>query len=175
MEKFDWHYIGQFGQLGPLSETQVRDLIRDEVILGDTFVWKSPMPEWQKARATAEFGGMFNEPTIPVSPPMPMTSPPAIPTSSALSNTGPTIPTAFAVDPAHTLVPYSDRSRVVGGVLNIVLPGVGRMYLGYVGTGIAQLLTTFCFGIGAVWSLIDGILMLCGTVRADGMGRPLRQ
>lgn len=49
------------------------------------------------------------------------------------------------------------------------------MYLGYVGTGIAQLFTTLCFGIGAVWSMIDGILILCGTVRADGMGRPLRQ
>ncbi|MBL8060883.1 MAG: DUF4339 domain-containing protein [Chthonomonas sp.] len=174
MEKFDWHYIGQFGQLGPLSEAQVRDLIRDGVVLGDTFLWKSPMADWQRARSLSEFSGMFNEPQIPASPPTIVTTPPAMPTTTSFTSSAPPVP-AFAIDPAHTLVPYSDRSKVVGGILNIVLPGVGRMYLGYVGTGIAQLFTTLCFGIGAVWSMIDGILILCGTVRADGMGRPLRQ
>lgn len=166
MEKFDWHYIGQFGQLGPLSEAQVRDLINDGVILAETHVWKSPMPQWQRATDTAEFMDLFARTAMPAIPSDP-TIPPAIPHRA---------PQTFAVDPTMTMVPYSDRSRVVAGVLQIVLPlGIGRMYLGYVGMGITQLILTPCFGIGSLWSFIDGILMLCGSPQTDGMGRPLRQ
>jgi len=71
-------------------------------------------------------------------------------------------------------VGYS-KSRLAGGLLNIFIPGVGRMYLGYVGIGVAQLLLTLVFGIGALWSLIDGILILTGSVVCDGNGHPLGQ
>ena len=71
--------------------------------------------------------------------------------------------------------PYSDRSKVIAGVLQIVLPiGVGRFYSGRIGLGLAQLLVAlFTLGLGTVWSFIDGILLLVrgGT---DGFDRPLR-
>ncbi|MFA6667637.1 MAG: TM2 domain-containing protein [Bacilli bacterium] len=67
------------------------------------------------------------------------------------------------------------KSRLAGGLLNIFLPGIGRMYLGYVGIGVAQLLLAFVFGAGAIWSLIDGILILVGNVKYDGNGNPLEQ
>src|SRR5690242_14514404 len=39
--------------------------------------------------------------------------------------------------------PYSDKSKVVAGVLQLLLPfGVGRLYAGHTGIGIAQLLLT---------------------------------
>ncbi len=64
------------------------------------------------------------------------------------------------------------KSRLAGGLLNIFLPGVGRIYLGYVGIGVAQLLLAF-IGVGWIWSFIDGIIILVGSVVVDGKGNPL--
>jgi hypothetical protein len=68
----------------------------------------------------------------------------------------------------------SPKSRTVAGVLQIVLPfGVGRFYTGHIGIAIAQLvLVIFTFGLGALWPVIDGIVLLVngGT---DAHGRPL--
>ncbi len=75
--------------------------------------------------------------------------------------------------------PYSDKSKVVAALLQLIglfgFVGIGRMYLGEVGYGIAQLIVGFvtCF-IGAwVWGVIDAILILTDNVR-DAQGRPLR-
>ncbi|MDK1476328.1 TM2 domain-containing protein [Streptomyces sp. 549] len=69
--------------------------------------------------------------------------------------------------------PYSDKSKIVAGVLQLVLGvlGVGRFYTGHIGMGVAQLLT--CGGLG-IWSLVDGILFLVSNDRTDSEGRPLR-
>jgi TM2 domain-containing membrane protein YozV len=73
-----------------------------------------------------------------------------------------------------TGVPYSDRSKVVAGVLQLLLPcGVGRLYSGHTGIGVAQLLLTLFFGLGALWAFIDGIVILAGRP-TDRFGRPLR-
>ncbi len=74
-----------------------------------------------------------------------------------------------------TGVPYSDKQKLIAGLLNILLPfGIGRFYIGDTGTGVAQLLVTiFTCGIGALWPFIDGILMLTGDPK-DAQGRPLR-
>ncbi|MEU6284457.1 TM2 domain-containing protein [Streptomyces sp. NPDC047028] len=68
--------------------------------------------------------------------------------------------------------PYSDKSKIVAGVLQILLGflGAGRFYVGSVGVGIAQLLT---FGGLGVWALIDGILFLVSKDRTDRSGRIL--
>jgi TM2 domain-containing membrane protein YozV len=68
--------------------------------------------------------------------------------------------------------PYSEKQKIVAGLLQIFLGtfGAGRFYLGYTGIAVAQLLT--CGGLG-IWALIDGILILTGKVR-DPQGRPLR-
>lgn len=68
--------------------------------------------------------------------------------------------------------PYSDKSRLTAGLLELFLGhfGVGRFYLGDNGIGLAQLLT--CGGC-YVWALVDAIMMLSGSVR-DKYGRPLR-
>lgn len=75
--------------------------------------------------------------------------------------------------------PYA-KSRVVAGVLGILLGGLGihRFYLGYVGVGIAQIVVTILtFGVGAIWGFVEGILYLTartGTYSVDATGRPLR-
>ncbi|MDN5572301.1 MAG: TM2 domain-containing protein, partial [Propionibacteriaceae bacterium] len=81
----------------------------------------------------------------------------------------------YGIDPT-TGIPYSEKSKVVAGLLQIFLGtlGIGRFYLGDIGLGIAQILVTFLtFGLGAIWPLIDGIVLLAGTPR-DRNGRPLR-
>jgi len=72
-------------------------------------------------------------------------------------------------------VPFSDKQKLVAGLLQILVPlGIGRMYIGDVGLGVAQLLITlFTCGIGALWPFIDGIVMLTGDP-VDSDGRPLR-
>lgn len=92
----------------------------------------------------------------------------------------------FYPDPAapygrHPLTgePLSDKSKVVAGLLQLLgligVVGIGRIYLGYTGLGIAQLIVgLITCGIGAViWGLIDAVLILTDRVR-DPAGRPLR-
>jgi TM2 domain-containing membrane protein YozV len=75
--------------------------------------------------------------------------------------------------------PYSDKSKLVAGLLQLLglfgIVGIGRMYLGEVGLGIAQLLVgILTCAIGAwIWGVIDAILILTDHVR-DPQGRPLR-
>ena len=72
--------------------------------------------------------------------------------------------------------PANAKSRIAGGVLNIVLPiGVGRLYLGYTKIAILQLVVAIVTcGIGSLWSLIDGVMILTGNVTVDGQGDPLK-
>lgn len=88
--------------------------------------------------------------------------------------------------------PLSDKSKNTAGLLQLLLTllcsvgGVGRLYSGHVGIGLAQLLGLLVsiplifllIGIPLfagfwIWSLVDGILMLTGNPR-DGSGRRLR-
>ncbi|MEV6906773.1 DUF1707 domain-containing protein [Amycolatopsis sp. NPDC051071] len=73
------------------------------------------------------------------------------------------------------VMPYSPKSKIAAGVLQIVLPfGIGRFYTGHVGLAFAQLaVVVFSCGIGVVWPMVDGIVLLAngGT---DAQGRRLR-
>ncbi|MFW0784075.1 NINE protein [Gordonia sp. CPCC 206044] len=93
----------------------------------------------------------------------------------------------YGRDPA-TGLPFSDKSKVAAGLLQIFLGsfGVGRYYIGDNTTGSIQLALTIIGWITAIfivglfivmgvglWALIDGILMLTGSVK-DRNGLPLR-
>lgn len=75
--------------------------------------------------------------------------------------------------------PFSEKSKIVAGLLQLIglfgLVGIGRMYLGYTGLGIAQLVVgLITCGIGAViWGIIDAVLIFTDKVR-DPQGLPLR-
>ncbi len=101
--------------------------------------------------------------------------PPGAPMMGPMMGGGMAPQAPYGVDPI-TGMPFSDKSKMVAGLLQIFLGsfGVGRFYTGYTGIGIAQLLVTWLTcGIGAIWPLIDGIMMLTGKV-PDAQGRPLR-
>ena len=97
----------------------------------------------------------------------------------------PPYPQAY-MDPAapfgrHPLTgePLSEKSKTVAGLLQLLglfgLVGIGRIYLGYTGLGVAQLVVgLLTCGLGAVvWGIIDAIMILTDKVR-DPQGRPLR-
>ncbi len=75
--------------------------------------------------------------------------------------------------------PFSDKSKVVAGLLQLIglfgLVGFGRIYLGETGLGVIQLVVgVLTCGIGAIiWGIVDAVLIFTGNVR-DTAGRPLR-
>ena len=76
----------------------------------------------------------------------------------------------------RTGLPYSDKQKVVAGMLQIFAGGfgVGRFYTGHIGLAIAQIAVTWLTcGLGIFWPLVDGIIMLTGEP-TDAQGRPLR-
>ena len=87
---------------------------------------------------------------------------------------GPQHGAPYGIDPKSGR-PYSEKQKLVAGLLQILLPlGIGRMYMGDVGLGVAQLVVTLVTcGIGALWPFIDGIIILVGDP-VDSDGRPLR-
>jgi len=81
----------------------------------------------------------------------------------------------YGVDPA-TGLPMSDKSKLVAGLLQILLGGfgAGRFYTGHTGMAIGQIAVTWLTcGLGVFWPIIDGIMILVngGT---DAQGRRLR-
>jgi TM2 domain-containing membrane protein YozV len=69
--------------------------------------------------------------------------------------------------------PYSEKSKIVAGILQLFLGGlgIGRFYTGHTGMALGQLFT--CGGLG-LWALIDGIMFLVKDDRTDKQGRVLK-
>lgn len=73
------------------------------------------------------------------------------------------------------------KSKLCAGLLGIFLGsfGVHNFYLGFYGKAIAQLLITVlsCFilaPVSATWALIEGIMILCGSMNTDANGMQLK-
>lgn len=90
----------------------------------------------------------------------------------------PTVPGAAvctSCGSALTTVNANSKSKMAAGLLGIFLGGLGihNFYLGYTGKAIAQILLS-CIGVGAIWGLIEGIMILCGSIKTDAKGIPLK-
>ena len=85
------------------------------------------------------------------------------------------------LSPAPPLLASYDqrRSKLVAGILGILLGwiGVHRFYLRYTAIGVVQIVVTVCTGgIGGVWGIVEGVLILLGTtLTTDADGRPLKE
>ncbi len=82
----------------------------------------------------------------------------------------------FAVHQAPVYDPAMQKSKLAAGLLGIFLGGLGihNFYLGYTGKAIAQIFLSLCFGAGAIWGFVEGILILCGNINKDANGIPLK-
>jgi len=180
----EWYYIGHYGQLGPLTREQVDELVEGGVITPETYVWRSGMLQWQTADRVTELQPAFQAAAPFAAPPPPPVFepvPPAGPAQTAQPHypyQGPSqVPSYSQINPYYrmdsALAMRSDKSRTLAGVLQLFLPGVGRMYLGYYAYGTLQLVLALCTGLMLLWSIIDGIVILSGGLKFDGFGRVL--
>jgi len=146
----------------------------------DLVEYERRVDEALAARTVGELADLFADLPVPrpefvtrlvAPPPTPLPASPQLPLYPATY-------APYGVDP-FTGHPYSDKSRVLAGLLQIFFGafGVGRFYAGRSGIGMAQvLMTVFSLGILSLitvpWGMIDGIIMLTGN-STDGNGRKL--
>ncbi len=85
--------------------------------------------------------------------------------------------------PGREVAAGAPKSKLVAGILGIVLGSLGihRFYLGYTTIGIIQLI----LGLGgiltcgittiasAIWGIVEGIMILTGSINRDASGQPL--
>lgn len=104
-----------------------------------------------------------------------------IPQQVVCTNCGVSLVAAAAAAPGA-------KSKLAAGLLGILLGGFGvhNFYLGYTGKAIAQLslmvvgIVTSCIVIGvipmmaaSIWGLVEGIMILTGSINKDAKGNPL--
>lgn len=72
------------------------------------------------------------------------------------------------------------KSRIAAGLLGIFLGSLGihNFYLGYNGKAVGQLLLTILSCgllaiVSEIWGLIEGIMILTGSISTDANGNPL--
>lgn len=74
----------------------------------------------------------------------------------------------------------ASKSKIAAGILGILLGAVGahNFYLGYTGKAVAQLLISILSCgvlsfVSGVWGLVEGIMILTGSINTDAQGNPL--
>lgn len=98
-----------------------------------------------------------------------------------------TVPGAFACTTCGAQVNgvvggQEQKSKLCAGLLGIFLGafGVHNFYLGNTGKAVAQLLISVlsCGAlsvVSGVWGLVEGIMILTGSINVDGKGLPLKE
>lgn len=155
METRYWLSIGDGRTYGPYTLAELFRYRAEGRLPPISQLCREGDSQWQPVESVLGFGAAPTTP--PTSPPPP--PPPASP---------------VAHDP-------SAKSKTAAGVLGILLGALGihNFYLGYTGRGLAQLLLTvltlgYLAGISWIWGLIEGIMILTGSIAVDGQGRRLR-
>ncbi len=143
---------------GPVEFEELRRLYGAGQIQIDTYVIEENGVAWRPLSA-------FLIPELPPIPP----------------SLTPPLPPGLPAGPGYVPLPER-KSKLAGGLLGIFLGwlGVHNFYLGYHGRGVAQLLLSLCCcfvlsPLVSVWGLIEGILILTGSISTDGNGVPLRE
>lgn len=84
-------------------------------------------------------------------------------------------------NPYYSTYAPDAKSKIAAGLLGILLGafGIHNFYLGYIGKAVAQLLITLLSlgilsWISAIWGLIEGVMILVGSINVDGYGKPLK-
>ena len=80
----------------------------------------------------------------------------------------------------NTEASRNSKSKIAAGLFGIFLGGIGvhNFYLGYTGKAVAQLLITvlscgLLSFVSVIWGLIEGILILSGSIDKDAQGNYL--
>ncbi len=83
--------------------------------------------------------------------------------------------------PPQASVGYQQKSKIAAGLLGILVGalGVHNFYLGYTGKAVAQLLlsilsTGLLAPVAGIWGLIEGVMILTGSIAVDANNIPLK-
>lgn len=69
------------------------------------------------------------------------------------------------------------KSRKIAAILGLTLGAIGahRIYLGFYGTAVIQIIVTFVSGgFGLLWGFIEGVLLMGAYIDKDAKGRMLK-
>lgn len=69
------------------------------------------------------------------------------------------------------------KSKICAGLLGLFLGGLGihNFYLGNTSRAVIQIVVTLVTcGAGSLWGFIEGIMILCGSIKTDANGIPLK-
>ena len=139
-----WYCSVRGRQYGPVPEETLSSWVAQGRVGPNDVVWNQTMPTWAPMYTVASLMS-FVPPPGSVPPPAP-----------AL------------------------KSKLAGGLLGILVGGFGihNFYLGYNGKAVAQLLLSvlscgILYPISHIWGLVEGILILTGSINIDADGRPL--
>jgi TM2 domain-containing membrane protein YozV len=76
---------------------------------------------------------------------------------------------------------YQQKEKLVAGLLALLIGSLGihNFYLGNTGKGVAQLLITvlscgLLWIVSWIWSIVEGVQILTGTINTDANGVPLK-
>ncbi len=78
---------------------------------------------------------------------------------------------------AYLAPPKAVKYKYVAAVLALFFgfTGLHRLYLGFYGLALAQLVVTAAtVGYGALWGFIEAVLLFAGHINKDAKGRPLK-
>jgi len=148
---------------GPVPKSELDEWVSEGRLTADTQILRDGADQWQWA--TDEY------------PQLAELEAPAVQTA----------PNPFDFSAVDTAAPrksgpkssskMSDKSKVTAGLLGIFLGawGVHRFYLGFTGIGVIQIVVTLCtLCLGGWWGVIEGIMILTGSINRDARGRKLR-
>jgi TM2 domain-containing membrane protein YozV len=118
----------------------------------------------------------------PLPPPGGYTPPPAGGYVPPAADYGTPPPGAYGAPAYGAVVPgvppgYQQKEKLVAGLLGILIGsfGVHSFYLGNTNKGIIQIVVTILTcGLGGIWGLIEGIMILTGSINTDANGVPLK-
>lgn len=80
-DRYEWYYMGESGQIGPLNDSQILELADHAAITHQTLVWKVGMEGWVPAGSIPVIAARMK----PVHSPPAVATPPPSPKASALA------------------------------------------------------------------------------------------
>lgn len=109
------------------------------------------------------------KPATPAAPSLPPAGAPPRPVASP-APARPAAAPAAAPAPAAS-APAEGKQWLIALILGILIPGAARVYVGKIGSGIAQFVTAF-FCVGVIWQIWD-VVQIVTDKFTDADGRPL--
>lgn len=101
--------------------------------------------------------------------------------ASQILNPGATVCTNCGAAICIPYAAYQQKSKIAAGLLGVFLGvfGVHNFYLGFTGKAVAQLLISVLScgvlaAVSSIWGLVEGILILTGSINKDSKGIPLK-